>query len=186
VKPEVGEVRLDGATLDQWPDAALGQHIGYLPQHLELLAGTIRDNIARFHPEADDAAVIEAARVAGVHEMVLQLPDGCATSQEYNSAVLSGGQLQRIGLARAVHGLPRYVVLDEPNSNLDAAGDEALSRAITTLREAGSTVVVVHRPSAIAAINKVLVLHGGRVAEFGAKQDVLQKSVRPTVPDGTI
>lgn len=179
--PEAGEVRLDGATLDQWPEQALGRHIGYLPQHLEMLAGTIRDNIARFDPEADDEAVVEAAKIAGVHEMVLHLPDGYATRLGYDNAPLSGGQLQRLGLARAVYGTPRYVVLDEPNSNLDASGDEALSRAIMTLRERGSTIVVMaHRPSAIAAVNKVLVLHGGRVAEFGRKEDVLQKATRPS------
>ena len=130
--------------------------------------------------DADDNAVIEAARIAGVHDMILQLPDGYATSLGFDSAQLSGGQLQRVGLARAVYGMPRYVVLDEPNSNLDAAGDDALSSAIMALRERGSTVVVMaHRPSAIAAVNKVLVLHGGRIAEFGPKEDVLQKSVRP-------
>lgn len=177
--PDHGDVRLDGATLDQWSDEALGRHLGYLPQHLELLAGTIRDNIARFEPEADDEAVIEAARIAGVHEMILALPDGYATTLGYGDAPLSGGQLQRVGLARAVYGSPRYIVLDEPNSNLDAAGDDALSQAIMTMREKGSTVVVMaHRPSAIAAVNKVLVLHSGRVAEFGDKEDILQKSVR--------
>jgi PrtD family type I secretion system ABC transporter len=179
--PDGGEVRLDGAKLDQWSDEALGRHVGYLPQHLEMLAGTIRDNIARFDPNADDEAVIEAAKVAGVHEMVLKLPEGYATELGYGSHPLSGGQLQRLGLARAIYGTPRYIVLDEPNSNLDATGDEALSRAIVLMRQAGSTVVVMaHRPSAIAAVNKVLVLHGGRVGEFGDKDEVLSKATRPT------
>lgn len=179
---EAGEVRLDGATLDQWPPEALGRHIGYLPQHLELLAGTIRDNIARFDPEAEDDDVIAAAKLAGVHDMILHLPDGYATELGFGQLPLSGGQVQRIGLARAVFRTPRYVVLDEPNANLDASGDEALSRAILALREAGSTVIVMaHRPSAIAAVNKVLVLHAGRVAQFGDKTEVLQKSVRPAV-----
>lgn len=174
--PDSGEVRLDGATLDQWPPEALGRHIGYLPQHLEMLAGSIRDNIARFDPETDDDQVIAAAKMAGVHEMILGLPEGYATELGFGLDALSGGQVQRIGLARAVYGVPRYVVLDEPNSNLDAAGDDALARAIVALREAGSTVVVMaHRPSAIAAVNKVLVLHHGRVAEFGQKEDVLQR-----------
>lgn len=180
MQPDHGEVRLDGATLSQWTDVSLGAHLGYLPQKLELISGTIRDNIARFDPDADDEAVIEAARIAGVHEMILQLPEGYATYLGFDSAQLSGGQLQRVGLARAIFGNPRYVVLDEPNSNLDAAGDDALSAAIMTLRKRGSTVVVMaHRPSAIAAVNKVLVLHAGRVAEFGDKEDVLQKSTRP-------
>ena len=185
-RPDAGEVRIDGATLDQWDDAALGRHIGYLPQHLELLAGTIRDNIARFDPEADDDAVIAAARLAGVHDMVLQLPDGYATELGHDDMPLSGGQIQRLGLARAVYGLPRYVVLDEPNSNLDASGDEALAHAIVELRKQGCTVVVMaHRPSAIAAVNKVLVLHGGRVSEFGPKDEVLQRATqaRQTSPE---
>lgn len=178
--PDEGAVRLDGATLDQWSEAALGKQIGYLPQKLELLTGTVRDNIARFDPDASDEEVIKAARIAGVHEMILQLPDGHATQMTNESGPFSGGQIQRIGLARAVYGMPRYVVMDEPNSNLDAAGDDALSQAITTLREAGSTVVVMaHRPSAIAAVNKVLVLHGGKLADFGLRDDVLQKSLRP-------
>ncbi|WP_052265234.1 type I secretion system permease/ATPase [Ruegeria sp. ANG-R] len=179
--PDQGEVRLDEATLDQWSEEALGRQIGYLPQKLELLSGTIRDNIARFDGDAQDEDVIEAARIAGVHEMILQLPDGYATQLGFGTAPLSGGQLQRIGLARAIFGKPRYVILDEPNSNLDAAGDDALSQAIVTLREQGSTVVVMaHRPSAISAVNKVLVLHSGRVAEFGDKEEILQKSVRPS------
>lgn len=181
--PDAGEVRLDGATLDQWPPAALGQHVGYLPQHLELLAGTIRDNIARFDPEAKDDAVIEAAKIAGVHEMILQLPEGYMTKLGFGLQPLSGGQMQRLGLARALYGTPRYVVLDEPNSNLDANGDEALGRAILHLRSKGATVVVMaHRPSAIAAVNKVLVLQDGRVREFGDKEEVLQKATRPGAP----
>jgi ABC-type protease/lipase transport system fused ATPase/permease subunit len=166
--------------MDQWPPETLGDHIGYLPQHLEMMSGSIRDNIARFDPNADDEAVLAAARIAGVHEMVLHLPDGYATELGYGALPLSGGQVQRLGLARAVYGTPRYVVLDEPNSNLDASGDEALSRAISALRNAGSTVVVMaHRPSAIASVNKVLVLHSGRVAEFGTKEDVFSKAVKP-------
>ena len=179
-RPDTGEMRLDGATLDQWHPEELGRYIGYLPQSLELLAGTIRDNICRFDPEAEDEDIISAARIAGVHEMILKLPEGYGTRIGYGTIQLSGGQIQRIGLARAVYGMPKLVVLDEPNSNLDASGDEALSAAITTLREAGSTVVVMaHRPSAIAAVNKVLVLRDGRVAHFGDKDEVLRKATRP-------
>ena len=175
-----GEVRLDGATLSQWSEEALGRHLGYLPQKLELISGSVRDNIARFDASAKDEDVIEAAKTAGVHDMILALPDGYATPLGYDSAPLSGGQLQRIGLARAVFGKPRYVVLDEPNSNLDAAGDDALAAAILSLRAQGSTVIVMaHRPSAITTVNKILVLHAGRVAEFGPKEEVLKKSVRP-------
>lgn len=178
---DAGDVRLDGAALDQWQPEAIGQHIGYLPQNLEMLSGTIRDNIARFDPEAPDEAVIAAAKMAGVHEMILHLPDGYGTQLGFGLQPLSGGQIQRLGLARALFLTPKYVVLDEPNANLDASGDEALGKAIHALREAGSTVIVMaHRPSAIAAVNKVLVLQDGRVAQFGDKAEVLQKAVRPT------
>ena len=183
--PDGGEIRLDGATPDQWDPRQLGRNVGYLPQTLEMLPGTIRDNIARFDRDASDAKVIEAAMLAGVHEMILKLPDGYATSLGAgNDLPLSGGQIQRLGLARAVYGMPRIVVLDEPNSNLDVAGDDALTKAIATLRAAGSTVVVMaHRPSAIAAVNKVLILHGGSVAQFGPKDEVLAAAIRPAPTD---
>lgn len=181
-QPDAGEIRLDGATLDQWQPGSLGPHIGYLPQHLELLAGTVRDNIARFDPKATDEAVIAAARLAGVHEMILALPRGYGTELGHGVQPLSGGQIQRIGLARAVFGQPKLIVLDEPNSNLDALGDEALSRAILALREAGSTLIVMaHRPSAIAAVNKVLVLQNGQVAHFGERDAVLAQATRAPV-----
>lgn len=179
--PDMGEIRLDGATLDQWRPEELGKHIGYLPQNLELLAGSIKANISRFEPDASDEDTIAAAQVAGVHEMILQLPDGYATMLGYGMQPLSGGQIQRIGLARALFGAPKLIVLDEPNANLDATGDEALSQAIKHMRTQGSVVIVMaHRPSAIAAVNKVLVLNEGVVAQFGDKAEVLQKTTRPT------
>lgn len=188
---DAGEIRFDGATPDQWDPETLGRSIGYLPQSLDLIPGTIRDIIARFDPQAQDGAVIEAAQTVGVHDMILGLPDGYATrvggGANAGGMPLSGGQIQRIGLARAVYGWPKIVVLDEPNANLDVAGDAALSAAITALRKKGSTVIVMaHRPSAIAAVNKLLVLHSGRVMQFGDKAEVLgdqiaasQKTAKP-------
>ena len=178
VRPDQGEIRLDGATPDQWDPVQLGRKIGYLPQTVGLLPGTIRDNIARFDPNASDAEVIAAARLTGVHEMILKLPDGYATVLGRTQGVqLSGGQVQRLGLARAIYGKPAIVVLDEPNSNLDVAGDNALTQTIATLREGGSTVIVMaHRPSAIAAVNKLLILETGCLRAFGDKEDVLMQA----------
>jgi len=184
-EPDGGDVRLDGATLQQWGPAARARHIGYLPQTIELLTGTIRDNIARFDPAADDEKVVEAAQLAGVHEMILQFPEGYGTRLGHGGTLLSGGQTQRVGLARALYGRPKLIVLDEPNSNLDAAGDEALASAVTALRATGTTLIIMaHRPSAIAAVNKLLVLQNGTVAHFGEKDAVLALATRP-VPQPT-
>lgn len=170
-----GSVRLDGATFDQWDTDQLGRHIGYLPQNATLLRGSIKANIARFDPEAKDENVVAAAQMADVHHLVMALPGGYEAIVGDN-VVLSGGQVQRIALARAVYGTPALVVLDEPNSNLDAEGDAALTRAVTALREANRTVIVMaHRPSAIAAVNKLLMIRDGRQVEFGDKAEVLQK-----------
>ena len=178
--PDSGEIRLDGATRDQWAPEVLGRSIGYLPQQVGMLPGTIRDNIARFDPEAPASAVISAARMCGVHEMILALPDGYDTRLGGDDVALSGGQMQRLGLARAVFGMPKLVILDEPNANLDAEGDIALTEAMQALRAAGSTVVVMaHRPSAIAAVNKVLVLHQGQAVRFGPRDEVLTSATAP-------
>lgn len=171
-----GAVRIDGATHDQWDADALGRHIGYLPQNVELIAGTIRQNIARFDPEARDEEVVAASKLAGVHEIILKLPEGYSTQIGPGRPPLSGGQAQRIALARAVFRTPSLIVLDEPSSNLDVDGDAALTKAIEHVRGVGSTVVVMtHRPSAIAAVNLVLMLKEGRQAEFGEKGEVLRK-----------
>ncbi|OGB00136.1 MAG: ABC transporter ATP-binding protein [Burkholderiales bacterium RIFCSPHIGHO2_12_FULL_69_20] len=178
-RPDAGTVRLDGATFEQWAPDQVGRHIGYLPQTVELMAGTLRDNIARFDAQATDDEVIAAAQLAGVHPMILALPEGYATRLGPGGTVLSGGQVQRIGLARAVFRRPALVVLDEPNANLDAEGDDRLTQAIHQLREGGSTVVVMaHRPSAIAAVDLILMLDNGRQTAFGPKAEVLRKVAR--------
>ena len=175
--PDLGDIRLDGATLDQWRPEDLGRHIGYLPQTVAMLPGTIAENIARFDPDARDADIIEAARMAGVNEMILAMPEGYTTQIGTMAQSLSGGQNQRLGLARAIYGMPRILVLDEPNSNLDKTGDKALTKAIKSLREKGSTVIVMaHRPSVIEAVNKIMILHKGRMAMFGDKEEVIRAS----------
>ena len=177
--PDQGSVRIDGATFEQWDLNEIGQYIGYLPQQVELIHGTIAQNISRFDPEADHEDIIAAAQLTNVHDLILSFPDGYGTSVETAASPLTGGQKQRIALARAVYKLPKLIVLDEPNSNLDAEGDAALAQAIKALRESGSVVVVMaHRPSAIAAVDKVLMLENGQIREFGEKSEVLRKITR--------
>ena len=175
-QPVRGRVRLDGASLDQWPPDSLGACIGYLPQDVELLAGTVAQNIARFATPVDADAVISAATAAGVHELIVNLPDGYDTQVGEGGTALSAGQAQRVALARALYGDPFLVVLDEPNSNLDSEGDEALSRAIMGVRARGGVVVVVaHRPSAIASVDQLLMMSQGRDQAFGPKEEVLAR-----------
>jgi ATP-binding cassette subfamily C protein len=186
-QPFRGKVRLDGAALDQWSSDVLGRHIGYLPQDVELFAGTVAQNICRFDPQADADAIIAAAKEAGVHEMIIKMRDGYDTQIGEQGAALSAGQAQRVALARAVYGNPFLLVLDEPNSNLDTEGDEALTRAIRAARERGAIVVVVaHRPIGIEAIDQLLVLKDGRMQAFGPKEtvlgQVLQQRVAPPTP----
>jgi ABC-type protease/lipase transport system fused ATPase/permease subunit len=169
-------VRLDGASLDQWTSETLGRHIGYLPQDVALFAGTVADNIARFDPTASSSSIIAAARAAGVHDMIVQLPAGYQTVVGEGGAGLSAGQRQRIALARALYGDPFLVVLDEPNSNLDVAGDAALTRAIKSVRSRGGiAIIIAHRPSALAAVDTVLALAKGQMQAFGPKSDVLKQ-----------
>jgi len=181
--PARGKVRIDNAALEQWSSEARGRHIGYLPQDVELFDGTIALNIARFDPKADPVAVLEAARTAGVHDLVLSLPDGYGTRIGEGGMALSAGQRQRIALARALYGNPFLVVLDEPSSNLDAEGEEALTQAILNVRARGGiAVVVAHRPSAIAGVDLVLVLADGKVQSFGPKDEVLRRVLRSPGP----
>lgn len=178
-----GRIRLDNAALDHWSSDALGKHIGYLPQDVELFDGSIAMNIARFDPQATAAAVLEAAHAAGAHNLILSLPDGYSTKIGEGGLALSAGQRQRIGLARAFYGKPFLVVLDEPSSNLDAEGEEALTEAILNVRRRGGIVVVVaHRPKALEGVDHVLCLGEGRVQSFGKREEVLKKVLRTPVP----
>ena len=174
--PARGEIRIDGATHEQWEPEAIGAAMGYVPQVVELIDGTLGENIARFDPGATSDAVIAAARAAGLHETILGFADGYETRVSTGGGEFSAGQRQRIGLARALYGDPHLVVLDEPNSNLDAAGDEALAQAILGVRKRGGIVVMVtHRPSTLGPVSHVAVLNGGRLADFGERDAVLQR-----------
>ena len=171
-----GKIRLDGAEVRQWDAVSLGKHLGYLPQDVELFEGTVAENISRFEPEADPQNIVAAARQAAVHEMVLKLPDGYNTRVGAGGHRLSAGQLQRIGLARAMYGDPVLLIMDEPNANLDAEGEAALVQAVANARKRGATVIVVaHRPSALAAIDTLLMLKDGQQVAFGPKEEVLAK-----------
>jgi len=179
--PSLGAARLDGMDVAHWDAADRGRHVGYLPQDIELFAGTVRDNIARM-AEAGDEDVVAAAQLAGVHDVVVHLPNGYDTQIGPGGAILSGGQKQRIALARAVFGEPRLVVLDEPNSNLDSEGEQALVETVARLRGLGATVVMIaHRPSVLAQMDKILVLQDGAVTAFGPRDEVLAKLNRAAV-----
>ncbi|MBN8920202.1 MAG: type I secretion system permease/ATPase, partial [Rhizobiales bacterium] len=174
-----GSVRLDAAALDQWSAESRGRYVGFLPQNVELIEGTVGENIARFDPQADPAAIVGAAKAAGVHELIVRLPQGYDTPVGEQGRNLSGGQQQRIALARALYGDPFLLVLDEPNSNLDSEGDEALTAAILGVRARGGIVVVVaHRPSALSGVDHVLALANGRQQAFGPKDEVLSQVLR--------
>ena len=182
-QPFRGKVRLDGAALDQWSSDVLGQYIGYLPQDLELFAGTVAQNICRFDPQARSEAIIAAAKQAGVHELIIKMRDGYDTQVGEQGIALSAGQAQRVGLARALYGDPFLIVLDEPNSNLDGEGDAALTRAIRAARQRGAIVVVVaHRPIGIEGVDQILVLKDGRMQAFGPKEQVLRPHVAAPIP----
>lgn len=177
--PAAGKVRLDGASFDQWDREALGRHIGYLPQGVELFDGTIGENISRFEDNPDPDAIIAAAKAAGAHELILRFEKGYDSDIGEAGSALSAGQRQRIGLARALYGDPFIVVLDEPNANLDAEGEAAVVRAIALVKARnGIAIVVAHRPSAIGAVDFILMMEEGRMKAFGPRDEVLSKVLR--------
>ncbi len=171
-----GNINLDGVPIDQYLPEELGPQIGFLPQDVELFDGTIAQNIARFDPEAKDEEVIAAAKAAGVHELIASFKDGYATSVGERGAALSGGQRQRVALARALYGNPFLVVLDEPNSNLDAVGEAALNHAIQAAKARGAIVIVIaHRASVLGSVDKILIMEEGRVGDFGPRAEVMER-----------
>jgi ATP-binding cassette subfamily C protein len=176
ILPTSGNVRLDLMDLRNWDPRQFGENIGYLPQDVQLFPGSIKDNIGRMRRDATDAQIYEAARLADVHEMIASLPQGYETIVAADGSPLSGGQKQRIALARAFFGNPRMVVLDEPNSNLDTAGDRALARAIQHAKDNRITVVVItQKPALLDVVDKIMLLTDGSIALFGTREVVLQR-----------
>lgn len=176
IQPSVGTVRLDNAKLSDWPKAQLGSHIGYLPQDVELFSGTVKENIARMSEHPDSEEVLKASKLAGVHSLVLHLQKGYDTEIGPSGSSLSGGQRQRIGLARALYGNPKLLILDEPNSNLDTEGEEALAFALETVKKQKiTTIIVSHRTNVVNLADKIMIMKDGTIATYGSQKEVLER-----------
>jgi PrtD family type I secretion system ABC transporter len=185
IRPHAGIIRLDGADIQNFDSDELGKHIGYLSQEVELFPGTIAENVSRFDPAAEDGAIVQAAEHAETHKLILAQKNGYATTIGATGVRLSGGERQRIGLARAFYGNPKVMMLDEPNANLDAEGEQALERAVLAAKQRGTTVLLItHRPSIAAKCDRILMLREGMIEMFGPSQDVLQKLAQGA-PGGT-
>jgi ABC-type protease/lipase transport system fused ATPase/permease subunit len=179
IEPSMGSVRIDGADIKQWDKQKLGKHIGYLSQDADMLPGTVAENIARFTPGASDEEIVNAAKMASVHELILALPAGYNTLLGPGGLTLSGGQRQRIGLARAFFGAPRILVLDEPNANLDAEGDAALDRALQEAKKTGATVIVItQRKAAAERADRIMIIRDGAIEDYGPKAVVAENQNR--------
>jgi ATP-binding cassette subfamily C exporter for protease/lipase len=177
-----GKVRLDGADIYAWDKQELGPYIGYLPQDIELFDGTLGENIARFS-DGDPAAIIDAAQAVGIHELIAEMPKAYDSRIGEDGAALSGGQRQRVALARAIYGLPRLLVLDEPNANLDEAGEQALLRTIGKLKAQGTTTIVIsHRTSILPAVDQLLILRDGAIQSIGPRDEVLSRMKPAAAP----
>jgi ATP-binding cassette subfamily C protein len=180
-----GAVRIDGSDIAHWDPQQLGQYIGYLPQDVELFAGSVAHNIARFQ-DSEPEPVIAAAMLSGCHELIQHLADGYNTQIGEGGHTLSGGQRQRLALARALYGEPSFIVLDEPNANLDAAGEEALLRSIQKLKAQQTTVVIIsHKMNILTAVDKILVMADGAVQTFGPRDAILQRLIASPVPSNS-
>lgn len=178
--PGAGTVRLDGMELYKWSRSDVGQYIGYMPQQIDLFAGTIHDNIARMRADADSKKVVAAAQMAGCHEMIMRLPNAYETEYLTVARTLSPGQCQRIALARALYDMPRYVVMDEPNSNLDGEGERALHNAIHRMKQAGiTTIIIAHKPSIVSMVDKIMMIRDGMMEKFGPREEVLKLYTQP-------